>query len=170
MTRHLCLLSLVFLFGCSDDHTADAPEKTEEEIWDELCAATTIEQYEGEGPSTAIIPKDLYCSHFDCHSTLESFVEHFSTCDQTESEWPICAWERGQGCGTVQFEAPCDESCRHRFAFDEATGALLGFFASSDTSLNICGAAYLQVGTFNDYFSRSECSDVEETYCCETQG
>ena len=143
--------------------------KIETEIWEELCAAATIE----EGQSnyyhpTAVIPLDLYCEYLDCDANIEIYVEQFSTCDETESDWPTCAWNRRTGCNMIQFEAPCDESCSHHVAFDARTGSLLGLYYGSDSSMNVCGASDFRVGEFNDYFYKQNvCDDVEQTFCCE---
>jgi len=141
-------------------------EKTTEQIWAEFCAVAIIDN------SRAVIPKDLYCEYYDCPIDLEAFETEFSTCDETEKEWPTCAWKRSVGCGSVQFVAPCDESCFYSIAFDSQNGALLGFIHGSDTAMGYCGSVSygsFQVGVFNDYFSRVEtdCDDLEEIYCCE---
>ena len=169
----LCSMVSLTVFACRP------AEKSDAQVWDDLCAASTFEdQYcEPEGSQTCygevIVPRDLYCSdtggHKACPVDLASFEAEFSTCDEAEKDWPTCAWLRSEGCGTVQFEAPCDESCVERIAFDAEDGSFLGAFFSSDTPIRVCNADRLRVGEFNDYFARTEtsCETIESTYCCD---
>ena len=155
----------IFLLSCSSGNE----QKTDTEIWEDLCAVATIEENEGTSYwTTAVIPIDLYCAHFDCAANIEAYQEQFSTCDELDSDWPTCAWKRQKGCGLIQFEAPCDESCSHHVAFDEATGSLLGMYWGSDSPMKICGASDLRIGEFKDYFYKPDvCEQIERTYCCE---
>ena len=158
-------------------------EKTRDQIWDELCEASRFEGQFCEPEDTevcyeeVIIPVDLYCSYpseqsglADCPTDLLSFEARFSTCDETEKEWPTCAWLRSEGCGTVQFEAPCDESCVKKLAFNASDGSFLGQFLASDSAIGMCNAERLRVGEFNDYhfeWMASSCPTIETHYCCD---
>ena len=118
----------------------------------------------------AVIPTDLYCTYFDCSPDIEVFMQQVGVCAPTRpEEFTRCGWNQRTGCGTSQFVERSDESWSFRIAFDEATGALLGFTHGSDTSMNICGADFLRVGTFRDYFWKPDtpCEDVQTNYCCE---
>lgn len=142
------------------------------DVWDELCAAATIEDDCSDSLSCygtqAVIPQDLYCQHYECPIDLAAYEERFTTCASSPAEWPRCGWERLVGCGVVQFIKPHDESSFHAIAFDEAEGTLLGFLHSSDSSLQRCEVFDFRVGTFSDYFHRREpaCDDVRTERCC----
>ena len=168
-----CRMTLPEPGGAPDDSASppdlsEPSELTEDEIWEKLCEAATIDvvDYGDYQYTTAVFPIDLYCSLRDCDLTIDEYVGRFATCDEPESSWPSCAWKREQGCGTIQFEAPCDESCSPRVAYDQATGRFVGSLHTSDTSMNVCGAYSYRVGTFKDYFYKRECEDVDRTYCC----
>ena len=98
----LCSIVALTFFSCRP------AEKSDVQVWDDLCAAATFEdQYcEPEGSQVCygevIVPRDLYCSdtggHKACPIDLASFEAEFSTCDETEKEWPTCAWKRSVGC------------------------------------------------------------------------
>ena len=171
MHKNLFLLTLIALFGCSAKKTADTAQKTEAEIWDEVCATATIEETcssSGICHKQAVIPKDIYCQHFECPLDLADYEERFSTCDPQTEEWPQCGWTREVGCGVVQYTAPHDESSFHTIAFDEEDGEFLGLLYSSDSPLGKCDADDFRVETFTDYFYRREpaCENIQENLCC----
>ena len=148
----------------------EATPPTTSEIWEELCAASTIDESCSGNycRNEAVIPIEAYCEHFECPQDLADYEERFSTCDSPTEEWPRCGWEREVGCGVVQYTEPHDESSFHTIAFDAVDGSMLSFMYSSDVPLGKCDAADFRVGTFSDYFHRRDppCADIQTDTCC----